>query len=255
MVDRGWVRKQVNRQVGRVRQMFKRGVVLGLVNESTWRALGAVEGLRKGKTKAKDNPKIRPVGKARIEAVRPHVAAPVWAMIQLQRLTGMRGGEVTIMRGVDMDVGGDIWTYEPATHKTEHQGRDRIIDLGPRAQRVIAPFLVGDPRAWLFRPARGKGSRGGTHYRKRSRGGRTGRVVGDRYSTASYRRAIVRACRKAGVAKWTPHQLRHTYATEVRRQFGIEAARVLLGHASIVTTEIYAEADRQAAQRVALAIG
>ncbi|MCP4453519.1 MAG: site-specific integrase, partial [Planctomycetes bacterium] len=61
--------------------------------------------------------------------------------------------------------------------------------------------------------------------------------------------------KKAGVVKWTPHQLRHTYATEVRRQFGIEAARILLGHASIVTTEIYAEVDRQAAQKVALAIG
>ena len=68
-------------------------------------------------------------------------------------------------------------------------------------------------------------------------------------------RAIVRACQKANVAKWTPHQLCHNYATAIRRDYGIEAARILLGHASIVTTDIYAEADRQAAQKVTQAIG
>ncbi len=255
MIEKKWCRKQINRQIGRVRQMFRRGVVLGLVEETTWRALAAVEGIRKGATGVKDNPKVRPVDDARIEAVRPHVAPVVWAMIQLQRLTGMRGGEVVIMRGIDLDVSGEVWTYTPSTHKTEHAGRDRIIDLGPRAREIVAEYLTGDASAFLFRPARGQGSRGGTHYRKRPRGGFSGRLVGDRYTTGSYRRAIVRACKKAGVAKWTPHQLRHTYATEVRRQYGIEAARILLGHASVVTTEIYAEADRRAAQKVALAIG
>ena len=30
---------------------------------------------------------------------------------------------------------------------------------------------------------------------------------------------------------WSPNQLRHTHATEVRRRFGLEAAQVALGHA------------------------
>ncbi len=42
---------------------------------------------------------------------------------------------------------------------------------------------------------------------------------------------------------WHPHQLRHNAATDLRRQFGIEATRVVLGHASAVTSEIYAEMD------------
>ena len=38
---------------------------------------------------------IRPVVDADVEAVRPFVSRQVWAMIELQRLTGMRSGEVT----------------------------------------------------------------------------------------------------------------------------------------------------------------
>ncbi len=35
---------------------------------------------------------------------------------------------------------------------------------------------------------------------------------------------------------WHPHQLRHTAATELRRAYGVEAARIILGHASLDAT-------------------
>ncbi|MCD4824639.1 MAG: tyrosine-type recombinase/integrase [Phycisphaerae bacterium] len=44
---------------------------------------------------------------------------------------------------------------------------------------------------------------------------------------------------------WHPHQLRHNAATELRKEFGLEAARVILGHRSAAITEVYAEMDRQ----------
>ena len=47
---------------------------------------------------------VKPVPEAFVEAVRPHVAAQIWAMIELQRLTGMRSGEVAIMRSCDLDT-------------------------------------------------------------------------------------------------------------------------------------------------------
>ena len=49
--------------------------------------------------------------------------------------------------------------------------------------------------------------------------------------------------------------MRHNFATEIRRAYGIEVARALLGHSSIVTTEIYAEADRRLASKVAAEVG
>jgi integrase len=85
------------------------------------------------------------------------------------------------------------------------------------------------------------------------------KAPGDHYTVASYGRAIKEACRKADakahaenkaipadqviVPEWHPNQLRHTKATEIRREAGVDGARVVLGHRSPKTTEIYAEID------------
>jgi site-specific recombinase XerC len=52
------------------------------------------------------------------------------------------------------------------------------------------------------------------------------------------------------VPVWSPNQLRHNAATRIRAEFGIEAARVILGHASVATSEIYAEADKDKAKQI-----
>jgi integrase len=78
---------------------------------------------------------------------------------------------------------------------------------------------------------------------------------GARYSTGSYRRAVQRACDAAGVERWTPHQLRHSRATELRKSYGIEAARIALGHTNAGVTEIYAEADLETARKIASEVG
>jgi site-specific recombinase XerD len=49
--------------------------------------------------------------------------------------------------------------------------------------------------------------------------------------------------------------LRHTAATHVRKEFGLEAAKCLLGHSELKTAEIYAEADLGKARDVMAAIG
>jgi integrase len=57
----------------------------------------------------------------------------------MQRLTGMRPSEVVSIRTVDVESGGRVWTYTPASHKTEHHGRTRFIYLGPQAQAALRP--------------------------------------------------------------------------------------------------------------------
>ena len=37
------------------------------------------------------------------------------------------------------------------------------------------------------------------------------------YTTGSYRRAIHRVCEKVGIPKWSPNRIRHTAATEIRK--------------------------------------
>jgi site-specific recombinase XerC len=55
--------------------------------------------------------------------------------------------------------------------------------------------------------------------------------------------------------RWSPNRLRHSAATKIRRQFGLEAAQCVLGHSNAAVTEVYAERDLQKAVEVARKIG
>ena len=54
---------------------------------------------------------------------------------------------------------------------------------------------------------------------------------------------------------WSPNQLRHAAGTDVRRQFGVEAAQVTLGHANLEVTEIYAERNEKLVAEIMQKIG
>ena len=55
--------------------------------------------------------------------------------------------------------------------------------------------------------------------------------------------------------RWHPNQLRHTFATKVRKAHGLEAAQVLLGHSRADVTQIYAEKNEALAVAIAAAMG
>ncbi len=157
------------------------------------------------------------------------------------------------MRSRDVDTSGAVWAYCPSSHKTEHHGRDRVIYLGPRAQAVLAPWLRDDVDSFLFSPrevvaeklaAKRAARKTRVQPSQASRAKARPKVgPGTHYKTDVYGRVIRRACLAAGVPHWHPHQLRHNAATWLRREFGLETARVVLGHATADVTEGYAEAD------------
>lgn len=283
MVDSGFCRNVVNRHVQRVKQAFGWAVANELVASTVYHGLQAVAGLRKGRSGVRESDSVGPVADEHVDAIEPHVSRQVWAMIRLQQLSGMRSGEVVIMRPRDLDMSGKLWSYRPASHKTEHHGHVRLVELGSRAQAAIRPFLKPDIERFLFSPAdaeaerrqamRAKrktpvscGNRPGTNRKRKPR-----RSPKDRYSPDSYRRAIARGCDLADLAakkrrnlpvdsepvvpQWHPHMIRHSFATRVRKQYGIESARILLGHRSPVMTAVYAEIDRGQAREIVAQIG
>jgi len=63
------------------------------------------------------------------------------------------------------------------------------------------------------------------------------------------------AAERPAVAKWHPHQLRHACGTRVRREAGLESARVVLGHADLRMAEHYAELDKARALEIASMLG
>lgn len=246
--------------------MVKWGVSEELVPPSVHQGLATVSGLRKGRTAAPNHKPIMPVSDAHIRAVIGNLTQIVADMVRLQRLTGARPGEITAVRPMDVDQSSTVWVYRPDSHKTEHHERDRVIFLGPKAQTILEKYLRREADAFCFSPRESEELRRAEASKRRKTPLKYGnrrrsahpdakRRPSDRYTTDSYRRAIQRACEKAGIEKWSPNQIRHSTGTEVRRTHGLEAAQTVLGHASADVTQIYAERDMGLAASVALEFG
>ena len=80
------------------------------------------------------------------------------------------------------------------------------------------------------------------------------RKSGNCYTNDSFAKACKRSCKRAGVEKFVPYDLRRTVATKTRAELGKEAARTLLGHAEQSTTDIYLLDEVQEAMKVAKAL-
>jgi integrase len=316
MVTRGWARTRINHQVGRIRRMFKWGVSQEMLPGTVLHDLEAVDGLRAGRSDAQEPAPVKPVPDGIVDAVLPFVSRQVQTMIELQLVTGMRPAEVCMMRTCDIVTAENVWAYTPPTHKTAHHGHARVIYLGPRGQELLRPWLRAPAHRdrFLFSPADAEAERiratlkPADKYRSPSHAARMNRRLrrprkrkaGDRYTVASYRRAIQHGCDRAfelpadlaamlkdvrewaekwrqmnggcrprrkempsevrekrdaveafrAAHRWHPHQLRHNAATDLRAQFGLEAARVVLGHRTAAVTEIYAEIDQEKAAKI-----
>jgi integrase len=265
MVDGGLCRNEINRRVRLIVRAFKWAVAEAMVPPSVHHGLKAVEGLKKGRCGVRESKPVKPVADAFVDAVLPHVSRQVAAMIQLQRLTGMRPGEVVLMRTMDINTSGAIWEYRPESHKTEHHEKDRAIFVGPAAQAILKPWLRTDLGAYLFQPREAMAEYQAERRRRRKtriqpsqrdrRIQKPKRVLGDRYNNRSYGHAVARACDKAGVPHWAPNQLRHNAATRLRREFGLDVAKAVLGHSSVMPTQAYAEQDMKAAAAAMAKVG
>lgn len=254
-VEQRLARRHINQRVNRIRRIFKWGVENELVPSSVLHALQAVAPLKKGRTEAPESKPVRPVPDEYVDAVLPKVSRQVAAMIQLQRLTGMRSGEVVIMRPCDVDRSGKAWVYTPSDHKTAYRGHVRQVYIGPKAQAVLAPWLLREPESFCFSAAEAEAERNATRranrktpmtpsQAKRKPKARPKRAKRERYEVDSYRRAIEYGIELAKVPAWHPHQLRHNCATQMRREYGLDVAQIILGHRTADITQVYAEVDR-----------
>ena len=256
-----WSRLTINKAVHQIVAMFKWASSREMLPASVYQHLKTIEPLRRGRSNATETERVRPVSIEEVEATKRFLSRQVKAIVELQLLTGARGGELFQLRPMDLQTDGadGVWLYRPTDHKTAHHDHDRVICFGPKGQAVLEPFMNDRPKdAYLFSPAEAEAERRAIRSARRKTpvccGNRIGsnrldnpkRKPRDHYTAASYRRAIQRACGKASVCEWHPHMLRHTAGTLIRREFGLEAARVALGHSSaMVTDAVYAERDLQ----------
>ncbi len=152
MIDAGLARTTIDSLIRRIQRTFKWATKNEMVPRDLRHGLAAVDGLRRGEGGVREPAPIEPVPDADIEPALKHTSRQVAAMARLQLLRGMRSQEVLLMRGRDLDMSGPVWMYQPQTHKTEDYEETKEIDLGPRAQEVIRPFLKDDMDAYIFSP-------------------------------------------------------------------------------------------------------
>ena len=100
MIENGWCRTAINRNVARIKHVFKWAVSQEVLPSSVLQALTTVSGLRRGKSEAHESYPVKPSHRLTSTLFCP-TCRHRSAMIRLELLTGMRPGEVVMMRAKD----------------------------------------------------------------------------------------------------------------------------------------------------------
>jgi integrase len=268
-MQRRWVSKDlsrpyVNRLVKLVRRMFKYAVSEELIAAETHRRLQTVEALRFGATEAREPELRQPVPLDHVRKTAAELSPILKDMLRVLLGTGMRPSEVCTMRACDIDRTGDIWFYRPKRHKTAGKGKVKSVPLLNDAREAVTDYLNRPANAYLFSPIESM-----AWFRAKQRAERKTRVQpsqlhrrkdaplkqpGEFFDSNAFRQSIQRACIRAGVKPWTPYQIRHMVASEVRQALGLEQTQALLGHHHRSMTEHYARlAETQAVEAAKVA--
>ncbi len=243
LVRTGVSRVTVNRRLSIVRRMMAWALDEAMIPASAKAELTQVANLRRGRSAAPERPPVAPVDDAAFERTVAEMMPNTADMARVQRLTGMRPEEVCAFAWSRVDETREPWVYRPEENKNGWRGAfglPRVVCIGPKARAVLErhrgaerPFSPARAVAeWMaakraartspFYPCRDESfSRAAPH---------AVRKPGTRWTTAAYTRSIHAACVRAGVEPWGANRLRHSFATEVRRRFGLEACRAVLGH-------------------------
>jgi integrase len=272
-IAKSWCRTTINRQITRVKTIFKWAAEEELVPGTVHHALTAVRCLPPLTPNVKEPLGRPPAFAGDVAAVLPHLEPTIAIMLQVQWLTGCRSGEIRIMRLQDLDRSNSAsWLYHPGSqagkygqHKNAWRGQTRTIVMGPQAIALLSPLLVGLlPTDYLFSPQRDKDAR---CERKRSqrkskvqpsqnnrKQPHPKKVPSEFYSRGTYAGHIRRACAKVGI-KFTPYSLRHGRKMDLESRFSAETARAQLGQKSIQSTTHYGHLDLSTAAKAMREVG
>lgn len=239
LIRSGVARVTVNRRLAIVKRLLAWALDEAYISATVKAELSQVQPLKRGRSAAPERAPVREVADDVIEKTIAHMMPNTADMIRVHRLTGMRPDEICDLRWSAIDTSATPWIYRPGRHKNEWRGdfgQPRVILIGPRARAILerhrehehpfSPALavaewISAKRAAATSPARK--SRADPHCPRRP---------GTAWTTDSYTGTIEAACLRAGTPRWSANRLRHSFATDVRRRFGLDATRAVLGHST-----------------------
>lgn len=162
-----------------------------------------------------------------IEACKNHSEA-LWALVLFMVTTGGRRGEIITLRWKDIDLERRQVTFT-WTKGASGKEKKRTVPLNESAMEAVKSQLkkrvVGDPMDYVFK------RQGGKPWHKRKASKQASKIPGWRV-----------ALKEAGITDFRPHDLRHTFASMLRRERKMPLDRIaeLLGHSKLELTQIYA---------------
>jgi integrase len=239
-------RSTINKKVNVVKQMIQYAVNREIEPAQLVYEVTAIKPIKKGQENFMDHDEVGPVDWPTVEKIFPYVDSMIQDMLLIIRYTGARPGEVRLMRPCDIDcTDSQAWVFSLKNHKTRRHGLHRNVVIGPDAQAILLRYMVRMGNAYCF-PARSNNHGD----------------VGPCYDSGSFAKVITRAVTaynkehpKTPIS-FHANQLRHTFATSVCLERGLEVTRCALGHSTTQMTKRYArqalEADQLKSAKLAV---
>ena len=275
MSGRSLTTTTLRKYFGDVRTFVSFGVGRGLMPLSCKIAIDALPNITTSEYPQLKDPVVREA--ADVDDVRQtmlHLNYMIQTMVMVSMATGMRPMELCNLRWTEIDRSGKLWEFIPANHKTEKKGKSRIVYFRPEVQTLLRRWQSSRPlkgndylftgrESWILGRLKMLGEKTTMQEMIDASAGK--HFTEDGVRTRVFRQAITNGCKRAGVPRWTPYQMRHFYATEMLKTLSnqyadggvineamIEGVAALLGHSDIRTTRRYTGASNALAARLTM---
>lgn len=208
--------KTINKEVGRLKRLLNLAIRDGLLAANPIRAVRKL---------AEEPGRVRYLADDEELALAAEMTPWEWLLVEIAFRTGLRQGEqFTALRSqVDLKTG-LVTVTKTKSRKARHipLSKKLLVDgfLGPFQRQSLRAYLAANKTAWLFPNQTG-----------------TNHVDAHNF----YARNFQPALKRAGIANFTWHDLRHTFASRlVMAGADLLSVKELMGHASLQQTQIYA---------------
>ena len=153
MIDEmDWSRGYLNKQVNRLRGMFKWAASKELIDGSVSTALRELAGLKKGRTRARETAPVESVPDHIIDETLKHLPEVVADMVRIQRLTSARLAKSARCHRRTLIAVATFGCTDPLNTRPSILRRIASSPIGPRAQAILKPYLERADQDFCFSP-------------------------------------------------------------------------------------------------------